>query len=87
MCDRRTFIQCAVALALVATVPALPLDSWDLFLSHIRERLIKLANDGYQIENLEISPECDGQRLVQVWVSHEYSIVKSVAWWQKIGAQ
>lgn len=87
MSDRRTFLQGAVALALVAAVPAPPLDDWDLFLSQLRERLIKLARDGYQIKNLEISPEYGGQRLVQVWVSHEYSIVKSVVWWQKIGAQ
>jgi hypothetical protein len=85
--SRRDFIQGAVALALVAAVPALPLDNWDLFLSRVRERLIKLASDGYQIESFEISPEYEGQRLVQVGVSHEYSIVKSVLWWQKIGAQ
>jgi hypothetical protein len=84
--DRRNFIRGAVALALVAAVPALPLDNWDLFLSRVRECLIKLVSDGYQIKSLEISPEHGGQRLVQVWVSHEYSIVKSV-WWQKIGAQ
>jgi hypothetical protein len=64
----------------------MPPDAWDLFLSRVRERLIKLASDGYQIKSLEISPEYDGQRLVQVWVSHEYSTVKSVVWWQKIGA-
>jgi hypothetical protein len=87
MSDRRTFLQGAVALALIAAVPTLPLDDYDLLLSRIRERLIKLASDGYEIKNLEISPEYDGQRLVQVWVSHEYSIVKSVVWWQKIGAQ
>jgi hypothetical protein len=87
MSDRRAFLQGVVALALVAAVPALPLDDWDLFLSGVRERLIKLTRDGYQIENLEISPDCDGQRLVQVWVSHEYSIVKSVVWWQKTNAQ
>jgi|HubBroStandDraft_6_1064221.scaffolds.fasta_scaffold01150_1 hypothetical protein len=87
MSDRRTFLQGSIALALVAAVPALPLDDWDLLLSRVRERLIKLTSDGYQIKNLEISPEYDGQRLVQVWVSHEYSIVKSVVWWQKIGAQ
>lgn len=74
---------------LVLVVPSLPLpdDAWDLFLSRVRERLIKLTSGGYQIKNLEISPEYDGQRLVQVWVSHEYSIVKSVVWWQKVGAQ
>ena len=87
MSDRRTFLQGAVALALVAAVPGLPPDDWDLFLSRVREHLIRLASDGYQIKNLEISPEYDGQRLVQVCVSHEYSIVKSVVWWQKSDTQ
>ena len=87
MSDRRRFLQGAVALALVTALPAQPLDGWDVFLSQIRNRLIKLASDGYEIKNLEISPEYDGQRLVQVWVSHEYCIAKSVVWWQKIGSQ
>jgi hypothetical protein len=86
MSDRRTFLQGAVALTLVAAVPTLPmpLDAWDLFLSRVRARLIKLTRDGYQITNLEISPEHDGHRLVQVWVSHEYSIVQSVVWKQRV---
>ena len=87
MSDRRTFIHRAVALALVAAVPALPIDDWDLFLSHIRERLIKLARDGYQIKSLEISPDHDGQRLVRVRVNRECSIVQSVVWRQKSGAR
>lgn len=86
MTDRRTFIQGAVALALVSTVPLPPLDDWDLFLYHVRERLIRLVSDGYEIKNLEISPEYQGQRLVQVWLSRQYSIVKSVVWWQRISA-
>lgn len=87
MNNRRTFLHGAAALALVAAVPALPRGDWDLFLSRVRERLIKLATDGFEIQSLEISPEHDSHRLVQIWVSHEYSIVKSVVWWQKIDAQ
>lgn len=87
MSDRRKFLQGAVALALVAAAPMPPSDDWNLFLSRVRERLMKLASDGYQIKSFEISPEERGERLVQVCVSHEYSIVKSVVWWQKNGAQ
>jgi hypothetical protein len=84
--DRRNFLQGVVSVALVLTVPVSPpLDSWDLFLIERRSRIIRLVEDGYRIIEVEIAPEEDGTRLVQVSVSHEYSIVKSVVWCQKIG--
>jgi hypothetical protein len=85
MNNRRNFIQVALALALVSALPSPPLDEWELFLIELRERIIRLVNDGFLVHDFIISPEQDGKRMVQVRVSHEYSITKSVVWWQKIG--
>jgi hypothetical protein len=66
--SRRNFIQVAVALALVSAVPSLPLNGWESFLIELRSRIMCLANDGFLVHDLVISPEQDGKRMVQVWV-------------------
>jgi len=68
-------------------VPSLPLDGWEFFLTELRARIVRLVNNGFLVHDLVISPEQDGERMVQVWCTSEFSLVKSVLWWQKIGAQ
>jgi hypothetical protein len=58
MISRRNFILCGA----VALLP-LPTDSYDQFLNALRQRLIKLAGNGYVVEELAISPPQDGQRM------------------------
>ena len=65
MSDRRRFIQGAVALGLVVAVPSLPLpaDAYGEFLNAVRERIIRLAANGYAMKEIEIAPPHDGQRI------------------------
>jgi hypothetical protein len=58
MISRRNSTLCRA----VALLP-LPTHSYDQFLNALRQRLIKLAGNGYVVEELAISPPQDGQRM------------------------
>jgi hypothetical protein len=62
----------------------LPEDSWDLFLHRVRERLIKIATDGFEIKTIVIHPEDGGSRFVEVSVKHADSLVTSIVWEQAV---
>jgi hypothetical protein len=58
MISRRSFIFCGA----VALLP-LPADPYDQFLAALRSRLIRFAENGLVVEQFEIAPSRNGQRI------------------------
>lgn len=75
---RRSFLQAAAGFTLSASLP-LPADSYDEFLSAVRKRIINLAGNGYVVEEFEIAPTRDGQRMTYGEFMHSQRAHRRVA--------
>jgi hypothetical protein len=64
------------------------IETWESFSVELRERILRLAESGFVIHSIEIAPERNGTRFVQVFACQSFDGgMQSTMWWQMVPDQ